>query len=156
VEWAVSRGIETATFHILTPYPGTALYRRLEEQGRLLHRNWNLYDTRHAVYRPARMTVEELEDGRLQAYRDFYRWGSILQSAAVKEGIARRLQHLAYVGGFKKSEPLWDWIISRRMTSRMLPLLESVLEGGNRGHSPFSYTTSSLYTNYRKKVNVPN
>ena len=35
VEWAVEHGIETATFHILTPYPGTALYRRMAAEGRL-------------------------------------------------------------------------------------------------------------------------
>jgi hypothetical protein len=35
VEWAIEHGIETATFHILTPYPGTALYRRFSEQKRL-------------------------------------------------------------------------------------------------------------------------
>jgi radical SAM superfamily enzyme YgiQ (UPF0313 family) len=49
VDWAISQGIETATFHILTPYPDTALYRRVESQERLVHRNWDLYDTRHVV-----------------------------------------------------------------------------------------------------------
>jgi radical SAM superfamily enzyme YgiQ (UPF0313 family) len=53
VEWAISQAIETATFHILTPYPGTPLYRRMQEQRRLLHSNWDLYDTRHTVFRPA-------------------------------------------------------------------------------------------------------
>ncbi len=56
VEWAISQGIETATFHILTPYPGTALYRRLAAQGRITSQDWDLYDTRHAVYRPAGMS----------------------------------------------------------------------------------------------------
>ncbi|MGH9845483.1 MAG: B12-binding domain-containing radical SAM protein, partial [Blastocatellia bacterium] len=54
VEWAVEQGIETATFHILTPYPGTALYRRMVEQKRLTTGDWDLYDTRHVVYRPAK------------------------------------------------------------------------------------------------------
>ena len=38
VEWAIEQGIETATFHILTPYPGTALYQRMEAQGRMTQR----------------------------------------------------------------------------------------------------------------------
>src|SRR5215472_7697842 len=42
VEWAIEQGIETATFHILTPYPGTALYKRMEAQGRLITGDWNL------------------------------------------------------------------------------------------------------------------
>ena len=53
VAWAVEQGIETATFHILTPYPGTALFPRMEAEGRLLHHDWDRYDTRHVVYRPA-------------------------------------------------------------------------------------------------------
>jgi hypothetical protein len=61
VEWAVGQGIETATFHILTPYPGTALYKRMAAEGRLTETNWDLYDTRHTVFRPARMTGEQLE-----------------------------------------------------------------------------------------------
>ena len=56
VDWAVEQGITTATFHIQTPYPGTRLYARMEEQGRITTRNWDLYDTRHVVYRPARLT----------------------------------------------------------------------------------------------------
>jgi len=63
VEWAVSQGIETATFHILTPYPGTALYQRMSGQNRLLHSNWDLYDTRHVVYQPAKMSADTLEKG---------------------------------------------------------------------------------------------
>ena len=52
VEWAIAQGIETATFHILTPYPGTALYERMEARGGCCISDWDLYDTRHVVYRP--------------------------------------------------------------------------------------------------------
>src|SRR5262249_210944 len=62
-EWIEENRLECATFHILTPYPGTPLYRRLEREGRLLHREWTLYDTAHVVFRPARMTEEELAAG---------------------------------------------------------------------------------------------
>ena len=78
VEWAIEHGIETATFHILTPYPGTALYQRIAEQGRLTTSDWDLYDTRHAVFRPAQLTGEQLEHGYHWAYREFYRWRSIV------------------------------------------------------------------------------
>src|SRR5947209_18316895 len=43
VDWAVAQGIETATFHILTPYPSTVLYQRMQAQGRLVHSHWDLY-----------------------------------------------------------------------------------------------------------------
>jgi radical SAM superfamily enzyme YgiQ (UPF0313 family) len=129
VEWAVERGIETATFHILTPYPGTELFRRLENEDRILHRNWDLYDTRHAVFRTRSMTAEALESGYRRAYRDFYRWGSILRGAATKRTPLVALRHLAYAGGWKKLEPFWNWVIKRRQVRRMIPLLETVLQG---------------------------
>ena len=63
VAWIEAARLECATFHILTPYPGTPLFRQMESQGRLLHKDWRLYDTAHAVFRPRNMTPEELEDG---------------------------------------------------------------------------------------------
>jgi radical SAM superfamily enzyme YgiQ (UPF0313 family) len=129
VEWAIRQGVETATFHVLTPYPGTALFREMEAAGRLLHRDWDLYDTRHTVFRPARMTPEEIEGGYGRAYRDFYRWGSILRGAATKPDLAGRIRHAAYAIGWKKCEPLWDPLIRARRVGSALPLLERVLAG---------------------------
>ena len=132
VEWAIAQGIETATFHILTPYPGTALYQRMNAQERLLHHNWNLYDTRHVVFRPKAMTEKELESGYWRAYDEFYRWGSIIQSAWTKEEWSGRLRHVAYAAGWKKFEPLWDWIIRARRVTQMLPVLERTLAGSTQ------------------------
>ena len=130
VEWAVRQGIETATFHILTPYPGTALYTRIAGQGRLLHRDWDLYDTRHTVFRPARMTPEQLEEGYWRAYREFYRWPAILEGAMTKPSWAGRLRHFAYAAGWKKFEPLWDFVLRAKRVAQMRPLLEAVLRHG--------------------------
>jgi radical SAM superfamily enzyme YgiQ (UPF0313 family) len=142
VEWAIGQGIETATFHILTPYPGTATYQRMEAQGRLLHRNWDLYDTRHVVFRTLGMTAEELEKGYWGAYHDFYRWGSIFRGAWNKETLRGRLRHVAYAGGWKKFEPLWDWVIRAKRVLWMLPVLEAVLTefGRRRGTRPLQDT----------------
>jgi len=132
VGWAVEQGLETATFHILTPYPGTALFRRVAAEGRLRHRDWDLYDTRHAVFRSRGMTPDELEAGYWRAYRDFYRWGSILRSASTKPTAAGRARHLAYAAGWKKFERLWDVLIRARQVAHALPVLESVLAGSGR------------------------
>ncbi|MEO1069183.1 MAG: radical SAM protein, partial [Cyanobacteria bacterium J06638_6] len=105
VEWAVQQGIETATFHILTPYPGTLLYDRMTAQQRITQHNWDLYDTRHVVYEPMQLSAERLEAGYWQSYREFYRWSAIVQGAWTKEVWADRLRHLAYTGAWKKSEP---------------------------------------------------
>jgi len=129
VEWAIEQGIETATFHVLTPYPGTPLHRRMAAEGRITTANWDLYDTRHAVFRPAKMTSEALETGYWQAYRDFYRWRSILKGASAKEGMAGKLRHVAYAVGWKKFEPLWDWAIRAKRVSHFLPMLEAILAG---------------------------
>jgi radical SAM superfamily enzyme YgiQ (UPF0313 family) len=127
VEWALSQGIETATFHILTPYPGTPLHTRMEEQGRILHHNWDFYDTRHCVFRPTGFSAEQLEAGYWRAYGDFYRWGSILRAAATRESLPEQLRHLAYTAGWKKFEPVWDIIIRAKRVAHMLPLLEWIL-----------------------------
>lgn len=129
VEWAVEQGIETATFHVLTPYPGTRLFHCMETERRLLHRDWDLYDTRHAVFRPRRMTPAQLEAGYRRAYRDFYRWGPVLRGAASHGDAIGGLRHAAYAIGWKKCEPVWDLLIRARRVGRALPLLESVLAG---------------------------
>ena len=125
----MQRGVETATFHILTPYPGTGLHRRMEAQGRMLHRDWDLYDTRHVVFRPAGMTADELEAGYWHAYDSFYRWSSILTAARTKDGPRAKARHVAYAAGWKKFEPLWDLAIRLKRVPAMLPTLERVLKG---------------------------
>jgi radical SAM superfamily enzyme YgiQ (UPF0313 family) len=137
VEWAVEQGVETATFHILTPYPGTALHTRLAAQGRITTANWDLYDTRHAVFRPAGMSAEALEQGYWRAYREFYRWASILKGAAAKPQWLDRLRHVAYAGAWKKGEPLWGVIIRAKRVGAAGPLLEAVLSGfGRQAEAP--------------------
>ena len=127
VAWAIEKGVQTATFHILTPYPGTALYARMEAEGRLLHRDWDLYDTRHVVHRTRGMSEAALEAGYWRAYRDFYRWGSIFRAASTQDTLAGRVRHAAYAAGWKKFEPLWDLAIRARRIARMRPVLEAVL-----------------------------
>ncbi len=127
VSWAVEQGIETATFHILTPYPGTVLHQRMQAQGRINHSNWDLYDTRHAVFQPVQMSATELEEGYWRSYQDFYRWGSIFQAAFTKPEWMERLRHLAYAGGWKKLEPMWDVVIRLKRVGALLPVLERVM-----------------------------
>jgi len=142
VEWAIDHGIETATFHVLTPYPGTALYKRMAAQQRITTDDWDLYDTRHAVFRPMGMSGDRLEAGYHWAYREFYRWRSIARGAAAHDSIAHVLRHAAYAAGWKKFEPLWDFVIRAKRTAMMLPILESVLsEFGHKSASPARVTT---------------
>jgi hypothetical protein len=103
---------------------------------RILHHNWDLYDTRHVVFTPAKMTAWALEAGYWRAYRDFYQWSSILRGAFNKRDWSGRVRHLAYAAGWKKFEPLWDWVIRAKRVSSMLPALETVLQGLRTAPSP--------------------
>ena len=75
--WIEENRLECATFHILTPYPATPLFRQMEAEGRLLHRDWALYDTAHAVFRPKNMSPEELEEGYAWMYQRLFSHASI-------------------------------------------------------------------------------
>jgi radical SAM superfamily enzyme YgiQ (UPF0313 family) len=77
VEFAIDAGIDLPRFAVLTPFPGTPLYLRLEREGRILTRNWELYDAQHVVFQPRHMSVHELAKGHEQAWKKIYRWSSI-------------------------------------------------------------------------------
>ena len=127
VDWAIARGITTATFHIMTPYPGTRLHARMAREGRMVTRNWDLFDTRHVVYRPASLTAEALKAGYDWAYREFYRWSAIARASLHHGTVKHQAKHFFYASGWKKFEPLWDLVIRARQLNGMTPILEAVL-----------------------------
>ena len=127
VDWAVEQGITTATFHIQTPYPGTKLHARMVQEGRMLTRDWNLYDTRHVVYQPAKLRPETLQCGYDWAYQEFYRWRSIARASLYHGTPKHQVKHFFYASGWKKFEPVWDLLIRARQLTRVTPLLEGVL-----------------------------
>src|SRR5882672_5580844 len=77
VQFAIDAAIDLPRFAILTPFPGTPLHQRLDREGRILTKNWELYDGQHVVFRPAGMTPRELQVGHEKAWRDVYSYGSI-------------------------------------------------------------------------------
>jgi radical SAM superfamily enzyme YgiQ (UPF0313 family) len=80
--FAIDANIDLPRFAILTPFPGTALYQRLNEQDRILTRDWSLYDGQHVVFQPASMTVQELAEGHEQAWKKVYSVRSIFKRLA--------------------------------------------------------------------------
>jgi len=127
VEWAVDRGTTTATFHIATPYPGTEFYKRLQDAGRITTRNWDLYDTRHVIFSPAKMSAQELGDGYEAAYKQFYEWKNIAKASLSHKTFKHQLKHFCYSSGWKKFEPLWNLAIQMKRLNLMTPMLEGVL-----------------------------
>lgn len=121
--WIEENRLECATFHILTPYPGTPLFRQMEEQGRLLHKNWDLYDTAHVVFRPRHMSVEELMNGYAWCYRRLFSHESIWRRRPAD--LRAVLPYLAMSYLYKRSNRLWHFLIRHRLTARVWrPLVE--------------------------------
>jgi hypothetical protein len=75
------------------------------------------------------LTAEQLETGYWRAYRDFYRWKSILRSSQNHAKFVDQLRHIAYAGGWKKFESMWDWVIRAKRVTSLLPVLETILAG---------------------------
>ncbi len=131
VDWAVERGITTSTFHIATPYPSTEYHQQIEKEGRILHNDWEKYDTRQVVFKPKGMTEKQLKDGYEWAYKEFYTWSNIYKASKQHDRFNHRLRHFAYASGWKKAEPLWNWMIQSGMLEQMRGALELVLDGNN-------------------------
>lgn len=71
--------VDIPRFSILTPYPGTRLFERLQKQDRILSYNWNNYDTMHVVFRPNKMSPHELYQGFKWAYRNAFKIPNIMK-----------------------------------------------------------------------------
>ena len=146
VDWAIDHGITTATFHIQTPYPGTRLFARMEAEGRIVTRDWDAYDTRHVVYRPARLSPRALKLGYDWAYREFYRWASIARGSLAHGSIKHQAKHFFYAAGWKKFERLWGTVIRARQLPAMTPVLEGILSKVTAERKRDRYTASPLAT----------
>lgn len=81
-EFVIDTGIDLPRFAVLTPFPGTPLHRRLAGEGRILTRDWQLYDGQHVVFEPKRMSVSELQRGHERAWRQVYAYPAIARRLA--------------------------------------------------------------------------
>jgi radical SAM superfamily enzyme YgiQ (UPF0313 family) len=77
VEFVDRTRIDLPRYAVMTPFPGTGYFRRMEAEGRLLHKRWDLYDVEHVVFQPRRMSPERLQEGLEWAWRQSYSWRSI-------------------------------------------------------------------------------
>ena len=123
VDWIEANRLECATLHILTPYPGTPLFAQMDREGRILHKNWELYDTAHVVFRPARMSAEELAAGYAWCYERLFSHGSIWRRRP--DDPRAVLPYLAMSYLYKRSNLFWRLLIRYRLTSAVWrPLVE--------------------------------
>jgi radical SAM superfamily enzyme YgiQ (UPF0313 family) len=111
--WVEENRLECATFHILTPYPATPLFHRMEAEGRLLHRDWALYDTAHAVFRPKNMSPEELEEGYAWMYRRLFSHASIWRRRPADWPAVAPYLAMSYL--YKRSNRFWHLLIKHHL-----------------------------------------
>lgn len=124
VTWIEENRVACATFHILTPYPGTPLFHRMEADGRLLHRDWDRYDTAHVVFRPRHMSADELFDGYASCYERVFSPGSIWRRRPTS--LAEALPYLAGSFLYKHANGMWHRLIRHRLTgAAWAPLVEA-------------------------------
>ncbi len=122
-DWIEENRLECATFHILTPYPATPLFNQMEREGRLLHKNWSLYDTANVVFRPRHMSPEELMDGYAWCYRRLFSHASIWKRRPADPAAVLPYLGMAYL--YKRSNRLWHYLIRYRLTGIVWrPLVE--------------------------------
>lgn len=122
-EWIEENRLECATFHILTPYPATPLFRQLEAQGRILHRDWSLYDTGHAVFQPKHMAPEELERGYAWIYQRLFSHASIWHRRPEQWQAVPLYLAMLYL--YKRSNRFWHLLIKHDLVNPVWkPLVE--------------------------------
>ena len=122
-EWVEENRLECSTFHILTPYPATPLFCQMEAQHRILHRNWTLYDTSHAVFQPKHMTPDELEQGYAWIYQRLFSHSSIWRRRPEDWQAVPLYLAMSYL--YKRSNRFWRLLIKHDLVNPVWrPLVE--------------------------------
>jgi radical SAM superfamily enzyme YgiQ (UPF0313 family) len=139
VAWIEENRLECATFHILTPYPGTPLFRQLEAEGRLLHKNWECYDTCHVVYRPRHMSPEQLAEGYAWCYARLFSHRSIWRRRPRE--VRAVVPYLAMSYLYKRANWLWPFLIRHQLTASVW---RPLLEASRRRHARFRRSLAQM------------
>jgi radical SAM superfamily enzyme YgiQ (UPF0313 family) len=122
-DWIEENRLESATLHILTPYPATPLFRQMQAEGRLLHRDWSRYDTAHAVFRPKNMSPEELEEGYAWMYQRLFSHASIWRRRPEDWRAVPAYLMMSYL--YKRSNRWWHFLIRHHLVHAVWrPLVE--------------------------------
>jgi len=104
--------IDSAGVNILTPFPGTPLFTRLEKENRIITKDWSRYNMKDVVFIPKHMTPEELKEGATYVAKEFFSWKSIINRfmLSLRYGTFTSLSStywsLAQKTAFKK---IWKW-----------------------------------------------
>lgn len=72
-------GLDLCRFAVLTPYPGTRLFTEYERSGRIITKKWSMYNQHNAVFRPANMSVKQLNRIYRHVWKEAYSWKRVLR-----------------------------------------------------------------------------
>jgi radical SAM superfamily enzyme YgiQ (UPF0313 family) len=154
VAWIEENRLECATFHVLTPYPGTPLFEQLEKEQRIVHRDWRLYDTAHVVFEPKRMSGEELLHGYEWCYRRLFSHRSIWRRRPADWRAVPSYLAMSYL--YKRSNRVWHFLIRHRLTAlvwrplvelsrrRHLKFRQRLARGAGAGHESRSVVSAGV------------
>jgi hypothetical protein len=109
--------VETMTAHILTPYPGTDLHKRLQREKRIFDFDPAHYNTSHAVFHPQRMTARELREGYLWIYEQFYSWKNIIRR--LPDNPRQRMAYLLFNLVYRKYGKCFSWFATYGFMSQL-------------------------------------
>ncbi len=100
LDWMVKNKVETMTAHILTPYPGTVIFEKYKSEGRIIDYDWQHYNTSHVVFKPKNMSHEELYNGYIWIYKEFYSFKNILKRIPIDK--KQWVPYLLFGLGYRK------------------------------------------------------
>jgi radical SAM superfamily enzyme YgiQ (UPF0313 family) len=154
----IQKHIDTPQLSIMTPFPGTALFKRLNREGRILHRDWSQYDITKVTFRPKNMTAEELESGFADLGRRTFRFPSILARAARFASSVRSGPALEEKWISRMARVLAANLYYRKITTQSCPAGKVVANSVN-GHIPavlsFPPTPQVLVGRMEKAGRIP-
>ncbi|MFY9542164.1 MAG: radical SAM protein, partial [Dethiobacteria bacterium] len=133
VDFALHSRIDSVQFLTLTPLPGTPLFQQLEAEGRLLTRQWDLYDGHHAVFQPAKMSPEELQHETIAAFKRFYSLRNIFKNTFLTGWESSFYRSVGWwlVRHFERKSRWYNRALARLqdIDSKPVPLLFRLLKG---------------------------
>ena len=140
VKFNIDADYDMCAYSVLTPYPGTLIWYQMGKSNSIVSYDWDKYDQAQIVYRPEGMTAEQLREGHMHAYLEFY---SLPSMAAISARIAQphavgHLQPVLPQGRGDRAHPARadrraDGRAATRLNPPILPVKrewrEAVLEG---------------------------
>jgi anaerobic magnesium-protoporphyrin IX monomethyl ester cyclase len=121
--------LDFAQYSILTPLPGTRVYEQFEREGRLMHKDWSMYDGLHTVFTPKNMTASELQKGMIECFSGFYTYLNAANDAlnAVNRTVAASVKSLYSRPFFPSFYPSFMKVVGRQLVRQWVDKNEHYL-----------------------------